>query len=266
MKRKNVKNKLLISSIIFIVLIEINVITNAKYIFEYSFKVANVNIDLTKPEIEIISIENNNEGYEKYANKTHEIKIKLKVVQKNIDIGYDKIEPREIEVKVGEAQKIPAKRIVETERNNDEIYYEISLSSIQGNGNLEITLIEGTIKNSKNIESDAKTIDTQITIDNIEPVITYDTYMVDKDTIGVKVNTSEPARDVEGWETSESNTEFRKAFKGNAACRLEIADYAQNIATFEIVIQSAKNAENKIDTRNSQSVWMFNSIGVPNYI
>ena len=246
MKKRNVKNKLLISSIIFIVLIEINVMTNAKYIFEYSFNVANVNIDLTKPEIEIISIENNNEGYEKYANKTHEIKIKLKVVQKNIDIGYDTIEPREIEVEVGEAQKIPIKRIVETERNNDEIYYEITLTYILGDGNLSLTIIDGAIKNSKKMKSDTKTIDTQITIDNSEPTLTYDTYMVDKDTIGVKVTTSEPVRDVEGWEKLESNTEFRKSFTGNSACKLEITDYAQNIGTFEIVIQSAKNAMSAI--------------------
>ena len=55
----------------FLILINGNVF--GKYVFEESFVVANINIDKTPPEIQIVKIENSNVGYEKYANKTCKI-------------------------------------------------------------------------------------------------------------------------------------------------------------------------------------------------
>ena len=63
---------------IFGIAIFMNTIVNAKYIIENKFDIANINIDRTKPIIDIIKIENSNRGYEKYANRTHKREYKNK--------------------------------------------------------------------------------------------------------------------------------------------------------------------------------------------
>ena len=81
---KKIKTKIYISLLILIVILTICSFVNAKYIFENQFTIANINIDRTKPIIKIIDIQNSNTGYENYANKTHTIKIKLEIKEKNI--------------------------------------------------------------------------------------------------------------------------------------------------------------------------------------
>ena len=46
-------------------------ISFAKYIFDDTTVVANINIDILKPYIQFINSTNTNKGYEKYANKTY---------------------------------------------------------------------------------------------------------------------------------------------------------------------------------------------------
>lgn len=246
MKKRNMKNKLFISSIIFIILICINVITNAKYIFEYSFAVANVNIDLSKPVIEVIDIENSNIGYEKYANKTHQIIIKIKVVEKNIDIALDSLDPREIEVRVDQTKQDPIIKVFETGRNNDEIYYDIWIANIQGNGNLSLIIAEGAIRDTKDMKSEKKVIDTQITVDNMAPMVIYNKHIIGENKVEVVLNTLEPIRKIEGWEEYRSSTEFRKIFTSNIAFKLQLTDYAQNSIDVEIVITEAGKLGNFI--------------------
>lgn len=43
-----------------------------------------MNIDRTKPKIELIEIQNTNTNYPKYANKTHTISFKIKATEKKI--------------------------------------------------------------------------------------------------------------------------------------------------------------------------------------
>ena len=56
----------------------------AKYIFQNEFCVANLNIDRTKPKIELVDIKNTNSKYTNYANKTHIITVRIKVTDKNL--------------------------------------------------------------------------------------------------------------------------------------------------------------------------------------
>ena len=56
----------------------------AKYIFQNEFCVANLNIDRTKPKIELVDIKNTNSEYPNYANKTHIITVRIKVTDKNL--------------------------------------------------------------------------------------------------------------------------------------------------------------------------------------
>ena len=61
---------------IFIILYFTN--TYAKYAFQDEFCVANLNIDRTRPQIELISIQNSDSEYKNYANKTHKVIAKIK--------------------------------------------------------------------------------------------------------------------------------------------------------------------------------------------
>ena len=51
----------------------------AKYIFQEEFCIANLNIDRTRPKVEIMSIENTNVEYPRYANIEDIITMKIKI-------------------------------------------------------------------------------------------------------------------------------------------------------------------------------------------
>ena len=89
--KSKVSIRLLIILFISIFVISISTTIHAKYIFQNEFYIANLNIDRTNPDIELVSIENSNIGYESYANKTHTITIKVKITDKNLkDVFLDK--------------------------------------------------------------------------------------------------------------------------------------------------------------------------------
>ena len=92
-----IKRKILISFVFCMIFIQNFV--NAKYVFEYTIEAINLDIDRTKPIIEIVDIENTNLDYEKYANKTHNIIVKIKIIEKNM--SNDVLENDEINVLVG---------------------------------------------------------------------------------------------------------------------------------------------------------------------
>lgn len=151
-----------------LLLISINSISNAKYIFDFEFDVADLNIDRTKPKIEYISVYNNNLGYEKYANKTHIIKVNVKVTEKNI--GQDILENDEIKLKVNDKFVNNSEIVVKLiEKNVDSYIYEITLKNLTGNGLLDIVIEKGAITDLGGLESDQLLINTGITIDNIAP-------------------------------------------------------------------------------------------------
>ena len=52
------KNKLISFICVILVGVFTNTVVNAKYIFNNKFEIANLNIDRTKPVIELINIEN----------------------------------------------------------------------------------------------------------------------------------------------------------------------------------------------------------------
>ena len=63
-----IRRKILYLFITILFFVSINTISNAKYIMDSTMNVANLNIDQIKPKIELISIQNTNVNYEKYAN------------------------------------------------------------------------------------------------------------------------------------------------------------------------------------------------------
>ena len=75
-----------IITFLFVFLISIFICINsyAKYVIENTSLVANINIDGEIPKIEFLSVSNTNEGYNKYANKTHTIIVEFRIKEKNI--------------------------------------------------------------------------------------------------------------------------------------------------------------------------------------
>ena len=57
----------------------------AKYVMQNEFNIANVSIDRTRPKIELVSIQNSDENFKNYANKTHVVVAKIKVIDKNLE-------------------------------------------------------------------------------------------------------------------------------------------------------------------------------------
>lgn len=160
--------KIIFTIIIFLTCLSICIIVEAKYISEEQIEIATLNIDRTRPIIELLGIENNNKGYENYANSTHTIKIKVKVKEKNI--GNDTLENKEIVIKVGDKTiELKDKKIKELKRENDEIIYEIELNKISENGLLILEIEEGAITDTAGWQSNELKIETKILIDNIKP-------------------------------------------------------------------------------------------------
>ena len=58
-----------------------------KYVFDTSFDAVKIQIE-KKPIIEVLSVSNTNTGYEKYANHTHTITLRVKITEKNIAINH----------------------------------------------------------------------------------------------------------------------------------------------------------------------------------
>ena len=136
-----------------IFIISISTIIHAKYIFYNEFYIANLNIDRTKPKIELVNITNNNTGYESYANNTNTIKIKVKVTDKNLkDVSLDK---DHIKIKINDEYvnnvNIKSNKI---EDISDGGIYQIELSNLEGNGNLKVDILEGAIVDNGDLKNE----------------------------------------------------------------------------------------------------------------
>ena len=154
-----IKRKILISFVFCMIFIQNFV--NAKYVFEYTIEAINLDIDRTKPIIEIVDIENTNLDYEKYANKTHNIIVKIKIIEKNM--SNDVLENDEINVLVGnEIAKDYKLEIITKEKAEDYIIYDLKFSNLLGNGNLNINIIEGAIIDASGLKNEPKLVDTKI--------------------------------------------------------------------------------------------------------
>lgn len=243
--------------------ISISTIIYAKYTFKNEFFIANLDIDRTKPEIELIEITNNNTGYEGYANKTHTISIKVKITDKNLkDIfvneNYVKIK---IDDKYIDYENISFNKIQDIE--NGEIY-EIILNNLDGNGKLKVGILEGTAIDTSELKSEFKEIDTNIIIDNIAPKGDLVENIIDGS--GGKVNGvitfSEKIKELDGWNFYNDKLKAEKEFTNNISYELPIEDYAGNKSIIEVNITQATYINIIYASHNSQVGWSF---GYGNY-
>ena len=256
MKKKNV-----IFIILILLIINLNSIANAKYIFEFEFDVAYLNIDRTKPIIEYIGVTNTNKDYEKYANKTHEIKVNVKVTEHNI--GNDRLESNEVKIKI--ANKDINKKDIKVNlimKSGNTYIYEIVLNNLTENGLLKIVIEEGAITDLGGLKNAELSINTGITIDNITPKATFEEEKIENGRVNGVINTNEAIRNIEGWNSKEDNTKMEKEFLSNTSYMLEIIDYAQNSTKVNIEITKATYIKIIYASHNSQVGWSY---GYGNY-
>lgn len=250
-------------SILFIAIfcIFINTIVNAKYLIENQFEIANLNIDGTKPKIELISINNTNKGYESYANKTHTITIKVKITEKNIqNIYFDK---EHIKIKLdNNIINLDSMKLTKLEDVQDGKIYQIQLNNISGNGKLKINILEGTVVDKGDLKNDNHEIDTKITIDNVAPKGSLSETKISNGKVKGSVKLSEKIRKIDGWNFSQDNLKIEKEFTNNISYELPITDYAGNTAIVGVSITQATYINVIYASHNSVVGWSF---GYGNY-
>lgn len=225
------------------------------------FCIANINIDRTKPHVELVNVSNTNTEYEGYANNTHTITVNVKIVEKNIkDVYFDK---EHVKVKV-ESDYISSEKITLTkiEDVEDGQIYQIKLNDIDGNGNLKIEILEGTVIDEGELINDLKEIDTKIMIDNIAPEGTFSENKISDGRVNGIVNLNEKIKDIEGWNISEDKLKIEKEFTNNISYELPVIDYAGNKAIVKVDITKATYINIIYASHNSVVGWTF---GYGNY-
>lgn len=261
----NIKNKyltkILIVLLINILIISISTIIKAKYIIQNEFYIADLNIDRTKPKIELISITNTNTGYESYANKTHIIKVTVKITEKNFkDIFCDKEHVKiKIDDKYIDLNNIEFKKIKDLQ---EEKIYEIKLQNIEENGKLKIEFVEGVAVDISELKNDKIEFDTNIMVDNISPNGKILENKISNGKVNAVINFNEKIRNIEGWKISEDKLNAEKEFTNNISYQLPIIDYAGNKSVVEIAITQATYINIIYASHNSEIGWTF---GYGNY-
>ena len=254
-----IKRKILISFVFCMIFIQNFV--NAKYVFEYTIEAINLDIDRTKPIIEIVNIENTNLNYEKYANKTHNIIVKIKIIEKNII--NDVLENDEINVLVGnEIAKDYKLEIITKEKVEDYIIYDLKFSNLLGNGNLNINIIEGAIIDTSGLKNEQKLVDTNIQIDNISPKGSFIQEKIEEGRVKGTIKVDEKIRKVDGWNISDDSKSLNSEFLSNVYYELQITDYAQNSSTIKVHVSEATNIILTYGSHNSEYGWSY---GYSNY-
>lgn len=235
--------KIITSITTLIFLIGIANISFAKYVFEDVKTAAIIEIDRTSPlatiNTEIIEITNNNEGYENYANKKHQITIKVKISfeQEVINKLSDFI------VFVGTNQDCCSKEIklIESDKNN--IIYEINLTNITENGELILKIPEGSFEDSVGNKMSERKLNTGIKIDNISPELEFSQGNLEDGKIVATITSNEKIRNTDGWQIDESQTIISKEFLSNVTYKKIIKDLAGNSGVVQIDIKNATGFE-----------------------
>ena len=253
--------KLLFVLIMSIFLISISTIIHAKYIFNNEFYIANVDVDRTKPKVELVSTANNNKGYETYANSTHTITIKVKITDKNLkNVNLDK---EHVKIKINNKDINDANiKVSKVEDIADGGIYIIELSSLKGNGELKVDILEGAVVDKGDLKNDLLMVSTKITIDNIAPKGNLTETKISGGKVNATINLSEKIREFDGWKFSADKLKTEKEFANNISYELPIVDYAGNKSIVNVDITKATHINIIYASHNSQVGW---SLGYGNY-
>ena len=232
------QKRFIILFITFYILLGIGNIVYGKYISNDIFTIAKINIESTPPEIKFEDLTNSNKGYEEYANKTHIINVKLKVIENNIKINN--FNKDYIEILVGDkASKIGGLEIEEIERKENYIIYNLKISGIEGNGKLEIRVKQGAIIDKSENQNKSIKFILNVLIDNIAPTSTTKEQTLTNGKSKVVISANEFLRSSEGWTISSDKKKLIKEFPSNTNYNLPIIDYAGNVGSAGVSVENA---------------------------
>ena len=244
-----------------IVIISIGTIAKAKYKIDSEFCIANLAIDRQIPIIDVVEIQNSNSNYEGYANKNHTISITLKVIEKYIQDTY--IDKKNIEIKVGGQEVKDANiDIKEISTNSDGKIYKIELNCLEGDGELELQILEGSVIDTSGLKNENKKIKTNIIIDNTPPSGKLTENKISGGKVNAVISMNENIRGLEGWNFSSDKLTLEKEFTNNISYELPIVDYAGNQIDFNIDITQATFVNIVYASHNSNIGWTY---GYGNY-
>jgi len=210
----------------------------SKYVFNESFVATKIQID-KKPIIELLGISNTNTGYEKYANSTHLVSLRVKITEKNVAINYFNRDT--IQILVNNTRIVPSIQIYLVSNNNGEMIYDMILSKLTGNGNLSIVFPEGIIEDSFGQKNDFQKFDTGILIDNRSPNSTCEELSIENEKSQYVIHSNENLRPINGWDFYDTNSSLSKIFSSPIFYPITITDYAGNTAEVFVEIHNAKN-------------------------
>ena len=225
---------------IFLFLIMINNSIYAKYMIEYENKVADIKVDTINPQIQLAEITNPNKKSKKYANKNHNLIIKIRVIEKNIrDNNFNtdniKILVEGNEIRTGNFS------IEKFSQNTERILYSLKISGVLEEGKLQVKIKEGTIIDISGNKNSEVIINTNIQIDNTPPYVLFKQQEMNNGKVNAILETDEKIIGVNGWNLSENCMELSKEFANNVTYPFKITDYAENKSNVDINITKATN-------------------------
>lgn len=146
------KTKIFITLWILFIFILLFQTTSAKYVIETINTVAKIDIDRSKPEIELLDIISSNQDQPNYANHTDLITGHLKVIERNI-VRND-LSTSFIKVAVTDTTSVSSSHYITPEfksfflisENETEKIYEFSFTNTTSNGTLVIRIPSRIIK------------------------------------------------------------------------------------------------------------------------
>lgn len=232
------KRKAIMLPIIFFIVIGIGNVVYGKYITNSIFTIAKVNVESKPPEIKFMGVTNSNTGYEAYANKTHILNVKLKVIEQNIKTNN--FNKNYIEILVnGVAQNVGVFEIQELERKDDYIVYNLKLSGIDGNGDLSIRINKGAIIDKYGNQNISTRFVLNITIDNIPPESNAKEEKLQNGKSKVTISSNEKLRPVNAWSLGSNKDTLIKEFPAITNYDLPIIDYAENTSKASVKVENA---------------------------
>ena len=180
----------------------------AKYVVQEEFCIANLNIDRTKPKIELVNISNTNTEYPEYANNEDTITIKIKVIESNIKNVF--LDSNHIKAMIDNTQ-VEEKSIIISDLGQN--IYQIQLKNLKENGKLKLDFLEGTVVDKGDLKNEEIMVDTKITIDNTAPTGNLIEKVISDGRVNAVINLSETIRKIDGWKMSDNNLNIEKEFR-----------------------------------------------------
>lgn len=229
----------------------------AKYVVQEEFCIANLNIDRTKPKIELVNISNTNTEYPEYANNEDTITIKIKIIESNIKNVF--LDSNHIKAMIDNTQVEENSIIISDLGQN---IYQIQLKNLKGNGKLKLDFVEGTVVDKGDLKNEEIMVDTKITIDNTAPTGNLIEKVISDGRVNAVINLSETIRKIDGWKMSDNNLNIEKEFTNNISYELPIEDYAGNKSIVKVNITKATFINIIYASHNSEVGWTF---GYGNY-